>query len=544
MKVGTSYKQLDLEGPWDAIVIGSGMGGLTVAALLAKHAGQRVLVLERHYTAGGFTHTFRRPGYEWDVGVHYIGQVMQAHSPVRQAFDDLTEGRLEWADMGEVYDRMVIGGDAYDFVKGKEAFRARLHGYFPDERQAIDRYLELLLATVKKAGPFFAEKAMPQTVAKLAGGLMRRPLLKLAEKTTRQTLEELTSNQRLIGVLTGQWGDYGLPPAESSFFIHALIAAHYLKGGAYPVGGASRIAATIEPVIEAAGGAVVTSAEVREILMEGGRAVGVKMVDGRELRARAVVSNAGFTNTFFRLLPADVKEGLGVEEVAARFRPSAAHLSLYLGLQETAEELGLERTNLWIYPHHDHEQNVARFAADPEAPLPVAYLSFPSAKDPDFENRYPGRATIEVVTMAPYQWFERWQDLPWKKRGEEYEAFKKRLTERMLEPLYEHCPQVEGKIDHAELSTPLSTRHFAGFRQGEIYGLAATPDRFADRWLKPRTTVPGLYLTGSDIATAGVAGAMYGGVFAASVILGRDIRKDVARGATEARTVTAASSGP
>ena len=140
--------------------------------------------------------------------------------------------------------------------------------------------------------------------------------------------------------------------------------------------------------------------------------------------------------------------------------------------------------------------------------------------------------------MAPYDWFQRWETQRWKKRGEEYEALKNRLTERMLEPLLEHCPQIEGKIDHAELSTPLSTRHFAGFHQGEIYGLAATPERFADRWLKPKTPIPGLFLTGSDVATAGVAGALHGGMFAASVILGRDIRKDVARGASAVRTVT------
>ena len=122
---------------------------------------------------------------------------------------------------------------------------------------------------------------------------------------------------------------------------------------------------------------------------------------------------------------------------------------------------------------------------------------------------------------------------------EEYEALKARLTERMLEPLYKHCPQVQGKIEIAELSTPLSTRHFSGYRQGEIYGLAATPERFASRDLKPRTEIPGLYLTGADASTLGVAGALHGGLFAASIILGRDIRKEVAAGAEKARAATA-----
>ena len=535
MKVGTSYKQAEIAGDFDAIVIGSGMGGLTVAALLAKHGGKRVLVLERHYTAGGFTHSFRRPGYEWDVGVHYIGQVMDPASPVRQAFDDLTNAQLEWADMGEIYDKVIIGDDEYEFVKGKENWRARMHEYFPDDREAIDGYLDVIRSTVRRAGLFFAEKSVPLLVSRLAGGLMRRPVLRRARKTTRETLEALTMNQRLIGVLTAQWGDYGLPPSESSFFIHALIAAHYLKGAAYPVGGASRIAATIEPVIESAGGAVITSAEVREIVVEKGRAVGVRMADGNELRAPTIISNAGFTNTFFRLMPSDASASHGMAEVAERVRPSMSHLSLYVGIKATAAELGLEKTNLWIYPHQDHDRNVELFLADPNAPLPVAYISFPSAKDPDFERRCPGRATLEVVTLAPYEWFRQWEDKAWMKRGEDYEKLKAKLTERMLEPLYEHCPQVLGKIDHVELSTPLSTRHFAGFAQGEIYGLAATPARFAERSLMPRTPVLGLFMTGTDAATLGVVGALYGGMSAASVILGRDLRGAVAKGAEAAR---------
>src|SRR5205085_8285353 len=105
---GVAYKQATLEDSWDAIVIGSGMGGLTTAAMLAKQAGQRVLVLERHYTAGGFTHAFHRPGYEWDVGVHYIGQMQEAASGLRAAFDHLTEGRLAWNTMPDVYDESRI----------------------------------------------------------------------------------------------------------------------------------------------------------------------------------------------------------------------------------------------------------------------------------------------------------------------------------------------------------------------------------------------------------------------------------------------------
>src|SRR5271163_836050 len=111
-----SYKQQTLEDQWDAIVIGSGIGGLAAAALLSRYAGKKVLVLERHYTPGGYTHSFHRPGYRWDVGVHYIGEVADPRSPVRAVFDHLTEGRLQWQSMPQIYDRVVIGtGRAFDF---------------------------------------------------------------------------------------------------------------------------------------------------------------------------------------------------------------------------------------------------------------------------------------------------------------------------------------------------------------------------------------------------------------------------------------------
>jgi all-trans-retinol 13,14-reductase len=136
-----SYRQQKVDEVFDAIVIGSGMGGMTTSALLARHAGQRVLVLERHYTPGGFTHVFRRPGYEWDVGVHYIGQVGDPSSSVRAAFDHLTDGQLRWQPMPDVYDRLVLGDRRYEFLSNPQRFRARLKAYFPSEGPAIDGYL-------------------------------------------------------------------------------------------------------------------------------------------------------------------------------------------------------------------------------------------------------------------------------------------------------------------------------------------------------------------------------------------------------------------
>ena len=517
-KIGQSYNRYTSEETYDAIVIGSGIGGLTAAALLAKHAHKRVLVLERHYVAGGFTHVFHRPGYEWDVGVHYIGRVQHPRFQLRRIFDHLTEGQLRWSPMPDVYDQIRIGSKVYDFPTGVNRFRERMKAYFPSEAAAIDGYIDAVFRCVRWLSLYMAEKSVPAPLAWLFGGLMRWPFMRWANQTTGQVLSKLTSNQELIGVLTGQWGDYGLPPARSRFAIHAIIAHHYWEGASYPVGGAAQMAASIVPVVEASGGRILVNADVSRILEEGGRAVGVRMADGRELRAPIVISDAGASNTFRRLLGGRSTPG-PLREIPA----SMAHLCLYVGLKREQGEAEPPGTNLWIYDQPDHDESLRRFEQSPpsgEAAFPVIFISFPSAKDPTFEKRYPGRSTIEVIAPVPYDWFERWSDTRWKRRGEDYDSLKADLTERLLGELERNLPGTRARIDCCELSTPVTTRHFANYERGEIYGLSCSPERFRARALAPRTTIPGLYLTGTDACLPGVTGAMMGGVLAAATIVG------------------------
>jgi phytoene dehydrogenase-like protein len=527
----SSYQHLSLPASWDVIVIGSGIGGLSAAALLSIYGRQRVLVLERHYVAGGYTHVFQRHGYEWDVGLHYVGEVQQEDSVLRRAFDTITDGQLEWAPMPDVYDRMVIGNRTFDFVSGVERFRAKMKGYFPDESVAIDGYIAAVQAVQKTIDPYFMEKAIPGPIAYLIGRFLRRPFLRWANRTTADVLHNLTKNEELIGVLAAQWGDYGLPPRQSSFGVHAMIAHHYFEGASYPVGGASRIAETVATVIERAGGKIVVNAEVSEILLEQNRAVGVRMADGREIRAGKIISDTGAPSTFGSLLGDSSDSVANVRSKLLPIAPSAAHLCLYVGLKESAADLGISGTNLWIHPTPDHDANAEKGSLDPNVPFGSLYISFPSAKDPDFGRRHPGRCTVEVVTLVPYHWFERWQETRLKRRGEDYEAFKRQLAARLQSELERHVPVLAGKIDYAELSTPLSTRHFMNHRRGETYGLSATPERFRLRCLTPRTPIRNLYLTGQDVVTLGVAGALMGGVVTASAVLHRNLISTLAKSA-------------
>ncbi len=516
LRIGRRYRPNRLEPDYDVVVIGSGMGGLTTAALLSS-LGRKVCVLEQHYTAGGYTHSYERNGYEWDVGVHYIGDV-GAPTRTRKLFDFLSSGELEWAPMDKEFDRFYLGDKSYTAHAGKEAFRENLERQFPGEGEAIARYMELLREASDGLSAFSMGRMLKPWQKVFAKPFIRTS--DLLYRTTWDVLSEITDNKDLIATLCGQWGDMGLPPKRSAFMVHAMIARHYLYGGYYPVGGSWRIADTIIPRIQAAGGEVFTYARVERIRTERGRVTGVEMADGHFIPCGTVVSSAGVANTFGHLLDPAVSKELGYETRLDALEPSYAHLGVYIGFKDTAENLGLPKTNFWIYPSNDYDADVEAFERDPDAEFPVVYISFPSAKDPDYENRHPGTATIEIVAPAPYEWFEKWEDSTWGKRGDDYDAFKERLGERLMEHLYAKLPELRGRVDYYEVSTPLSTNWFGGYRRGELYGLAHDARRLKADWLKPETKLKGLWLTGQDILTCGVTGAMMAGLMTTTSIVG------------------------
>ena len=526
-----SYKQNPtVASHYETIIIGSGMGSLTTAAILAKQ-GQRVLVLERHYTAGGFTHVFKRKGYEWDVGIHYIGEVQRPNSVVKRLFDYISDSKIEWADMGEVYDKIIIGEKQYDFVKGVQNFKEKLVEYFPDEKAAIEAYVKLVFDSTNAAQKFYMDKALSPVMSWLIGGSMRKSYLKYSDKTTYEVLRSLTDNEELIKVLSGQYGDYGVTPKKSSFAMHASVARHYFGGGSFPIGGSSQIAKNIDPIIETAGGTILVRAEVKEVQIENNKATGVVMNDGKVFTAENIVSGAGIMTTYQKLLPKQVVEKHQLNEQLKQVERSVAHACLYIGLKGTPTELELPKTNYWVYPaDKDHDQCVERYLNDIDEPFPVVYISFPSAKDPDFTNRYPDRSTIDIITLVPFETFAEWEGSSWMKRGDDYKELKEKLAQRLLAELYKQQPQLEGAVEYYELSTPLTTQHFINYEKGEIYGLDATPERFRQKFLKPRTPIKNFYLTGQDIVTCGVAAALFSGVLTATAMTGVNVMKKVMKG--------------
>lgn len=519
LRIGQRYRANRVDTHYDTIIIGSGIGGMATAAMLTDH-NQRVLMLEQHYTLGGMTHAYEREGFEWDVGVHYIGDVGVDTTLSKKVFDWLTSNNLKWASLGACYDRIHIGSNEYLLPPGQEEYRSFLHAKFPDDIDAIDHYIIKMKNNAAAARNYTASKLLPEAITKL--GQLLGPL-KLPDdffRPTREVLEEITDNQELIAVWCAQWGDLGLPPAQSAFFMHCLIAKHYLHGAYYPVGGSSEFARQALPKLTANNSQALTYAKVAKIITEGQRAIGVEMLDGTQIFANNIVSNAGAMLTYQQLVPQSLAQEMGYLQNITSVKRSMSHVCLYIGLHHDGDELALPKHNYWLYPSADFESGVNAFTEQKTTTEPMVYISFPSQKDPTWNERYPGKSTIEIVAPGLFSTYAPWQEETWNQRGDEYEAMKEDVSQRLLEHLYQQLPQLRGKIAYYELSTPLSTRYFCEWEEGEIYGLDHTPARFKQTWLRPKSKIKGLYLTGQDVLSCGVAGAMIAGVACGAAILG------------------------
>jgi all-trans-retinol 13,14-reductase len=499
---------------FDYIVIGSGIGGLCTAVFLSK-AGKKVLVLERHYVPGGFSHTFkRRDGFVWDVGVHYVGNMDEKESFLRKIFNFLTDNELKWEYMGDVYDEINIGEQHYSFVAGKENLRQRLHEYFPKDKNAIDNYFTEIQRATLRGSMFFLQKSFPKFLQHTLGWFFKKRFRQYSSRTTYDVLRSLTDNEKLISVLCSQCGNYGLPPRKSSFAAHALVTNHFLDGGYYPVGGADQIHKQLISTLEKHGGEIRIKAEVENIVIEKGNVKGV-VVNGRFISCKNVISNAGAQNTFGFLLQKDIKPQW--RNAVNKINPSTGHLCLYVGLDQSDEVLDLPRHNVWFYEDYNFDEILNKNSID--APLRFAYISFPSAKDPSWKDKRPGKATIQAIGPADYAWFESFQDQHWMNRGDVYEKMKSAFKEKMLAKLYQLYPQLKGHVVCAEVSSPLSTKHFTNYQHGEIYGLEHSPARFELNLLQPKSSIKGLYLVGQDIVTVGVGGALASSLLCATSIL-------------------------
>ena len=391
---------------FDAIVIGSGIGGLACACALTR-SGLKVLVLERHFIAGGLTQTFRRKGFTWAVGVHYLGDMGEG-AAARKILDWLSGGTIRFAPSGPVYDTVHLpGGFEVQFARPQAALVAELKERFPASTAAIDAFFAALEEAERAGRAIYEQRAMPSLLGKTTRLLHRSEIEKWWGRTTEVVVNEMISDPRLRAVLVAQRGDYGPDPRVSSFGMHATVMRHYMHGAYFPVGGADAFAQGLVPVIESGGGEVRTRAPVTEILMKEGAVTGVRLKAGKEERCPRVFSDIGARNTITQVLPAPVHETEWAREISA-LRPSACHIGMCLGFEGDIRRRGGTSSNHWFYESLYIAGGLWR---DPvhQSSAPALYVTFPSLKDPTADMASQ-RHTAELVTFTDWELFRPWEN--------------------------------------------------------------------------------------------------------------------------------------
>jgi phytoene dehydrogenase-like protein len=503
---------------WDAIVVGSGLGGLTTAACLGS-AGKRVLVIERHDVAGGNSQVFRRhhgdDWYEFDVGVHYIGECGEG-----ELFTNIFHGlgigdRMRFRELDrDGFDTLTFPDFIFRVPAGWDEYARRMTEQFPNERAGVERCLDVLRTVAEESRMMFGEER--PTYDRWA----MRPLSELFQES------ELSA--QACAVLDHWSGLYAGAPSRTAVGMHARIISHYMNGAYYPEGGGQMIPARLVQVIEACGGEVRTLAPADRIIIEEGRATGVRLESGDELAAPIVVSNADYRRTIDHLI--------GHEHVTAGTAAWADEAEMALGLVcayvVVDTVLDGPNSNYFVFPDYRTDELYEELDAGrlPDGDVPFAYIALASRKDPgNPELCPPGHTNLQIMTLAP-RGHEYWgvdagpADGGTYRRNSTYRERKRDITEHLLDAAERALGPFRDHIVHIEMATTLSHERYTHSTGGTSYGYMDSPEQSGAHRPHYRTEIDGLWVVGANTVSGhGIAGAMSGGVFCASDILDRPL---------------------
>jgi phytoene dehydrogenase-like protein len=477
---------------WDAIVIGSGLGGLSCAAAFARQ-GFKALVLEQHVVPGGYATTFKRPGgFVFDVSLHSTGA--GERNGVYNLIDGFPEIKdVEFVPHKVLYRAIFPEHDVRVPPKDIEGYIKILAGYFPDEKEGIEGLFKAMRGLVDDINRYSS------TGGKVDYSTFPKDypyLFKSANRTWGEIQDSHIKNQKLKAIVSSLWGYFGLPPSKISCYYYALPLLGYLAyGGYYPIGKSQKISDALAKFISDRGGKIQLRTKVENILLKDHAAYGVRTADGTEYLGKVIVSNANAYDTFHTMM--DEKDFL--KDYLAKmdtFSVSLSCFQVFLGLKkDLVKEVGLTDSEIFYDPGYDPE---AAYKASLNADMgnPGFGLTL-------YDNLYrgyspEGKNTVNIITLQGYE--------PWKKFEADYFAGKKdayrkekeRIADILIKAVEEKVlPGLSKAIEVKEIGSPLTHLRYTGNYRGAIYGWDQTVDNSGPNRLPHKTPIKNLFLAGA-----------------------------------------------
>ncbi len=497
MKIKESY---------DVVVIGSGLGGLVTANIMARE-GYRVCILEKNNQYGGNLQTFVRDKKIFDTGVHYVGGLEEGQN-LYQYFHYLgimKDLRLQRMDM-ENFDIITFGNDpgkTYHHAQGYESFIKSLSQQFPGEEPAIRAYCNKIKETCN---------SFPLYNLQLGTGYLESILT----IKTKEYITSLTSNKVLQGVLAGSnilYAGYG---DRTPFYVHALSVNSYIQSSWRCINGGGQISKLLIRKLREYGGEAYRHQEVIDFGMENNKVTSVITKKGQEVKGNLFISNIEPKLTIEMLGNDRIKKSyasriFALENVISVF-------SIYLVLKPNE----IPYFNHNIYHFKDYEKVWTTQDYTPDS-WPEVYMLSTTAtnKNEDWAE------SLTAMTYMHYdevkQWENTYNTVAQKgDRGDSYEAFKKQKTEILIQEIEKKIPNLRNAILSSHASTPLSYRDYIGSHRGGMYGYIKDAENPIKSFLSPKTKIKNLFFTGQSLNMHGILGVTISAVLTCSVILGKE----------------------